>query len=62
MSETPDTAESVQADAEQPCGCRAEIDKYHEALIEARNYIGTPRSSQSFAGELLEIINRGLAR
>ena len=100
MADTPDTAESVQADAldTDQCtqcghgyipGCRGVdlayrcrdcgrsvprpkiitdycvcggADRYREALIEARNYIGTPRSSQSFAGDLLEILNRGLAR
>ena len=73
MTDTPDTAESIQADAipdgldnierqfYDETSCVDTQDRYREAaLIEARNYIGEPRTP--FTKAIVEILDRGLRR
>ena len=79
MADTPDTAESIQADAVgritqltevvgEPRSlqrihltlAQRDLDRYRDALIEARNYIGEPRTP--FTKAIAEILDRGLAR
>ena len=61
MADTPDTAESIQADRLPTTSYLiGQLNRAERTIAEARNYIGEPRTP--FTKAIAEILDRGLRR